>query len=86
MGYTIIWTDKSRKNLEELPKDTAARIIERVEVISDDPFLHIDRLAGSSWYKYRVGRYRVILDIKRKILVIYLIKAGPRKVVYRNLE
>ena len=86
MGYTIIWTDKSRKNLEELPKDTAARIIERVEVIRDDPFLHIDRLAGSSWYKYRVGRYRVILDIKRKILVIYLIKAGPRKVVYRNLE
>jgi len=86
MGYTIIWTDKSRNNLEKLPKDTAARIIERVEVIRDDPFLHIDRLAGSSWYKYRVGRYRVILGIKRKILVIYLIKAGPRKVVYRNLE
>lgn len=86
MGYTITWTDKSRKNLEKLPKDTAARIIDRVEFIRDDPFPHIDRLAGSAWYKYRVGRYRVILDIKRKTLVIYVIKVGPRKVVYRNLE
>ncbi|MCP1663239.1 MAG: type II toxin-antitoxin system RelE/ParE family toxin [Methanocalculus sp. MSAO_Arc1] len=86
MGYTIIWTDKSRKNLEKLQKDTAARIIERVDAIGDDPFQHIDRLAGSAWYTYRVGKYRVILDIKRNTLIIYVIKVGPGKVVYRNLE
>ncbi|HIJ07363.1 MAG: Plasmid stabilization system [Methanomicrobiales archaeon 53_19] len=86
MGYTIVWTDKSRKNLETLPKDTAARIIERVDAIREDPFQHIDRLAGSAWYKYRVGKYRVILDIKRNTLIIYVIKVGQRKVVYRNLE
>ncbi|MCQ1538174.1 type II toxin-antitoxin system RelE/ParE family toxin [Methanocalculus taiwanensis] len=86
MEYTIIWTDKSRKNLEKLPKDIAARIIERVEIIRDDPFLHIDRLAGSAWYTYRVGKYRIILDIKRKNLIIYVIKVGPRKAVYKNLE
>lgn len=86
MGYTIIWTDKSRKNLEKLPKDIAARIIERVDAIREDPFQHIDRLAGSAWYKYRVGTYRVILDIKRNIMIVYVIKVGLRKVVYRNLE
>jgi mRNA interferase RelE/StbE len=84
MEYTLIWTDKSRKNLEKLPKDIAARIIESVESIRDDPFPHINRLAGSAWYKYRVGRYRVILDVKRKILIIYVIKVGPRKKIYKN--
>lgn len=86
MEYTIVWTDKSRKNLEKLPKDIAARIIDSVESIRNDPFPHIDRLVGSAWYIYRVGRYRVVLDIKRKILIIYVIKVGPRKVIYRNLE
>lgn len=86
MEYTIVWTDKSRKNLEELPKGIAARIIDSVESIRNDPFPHIDRLVGSAWYRYRVGRYRVVLDIKRKILIIYVIKVGPRKVMYRNLE
>jgi mRNA interferase RelE/StbE len=86
MAFTVIWTDKSRKNLEKLPKDVAARIIDSVESIREDPFPHIDRLAGSAWYKYRAGRFRVILDIKRKMLIIYVIKVGPRKVIYRNLE
>lgn len=86
MAFTVIWTDKSRKNLDKLPKDVAARIIDAVESISDDPYPYIDRLAGSAWYKYRVGRFRVILDIKRKMLIIYVIKVGPRKVIYGNLE
>ena len=86
MSYTIIWTDKARKTLEKIPKDIAARIIERIEIIRDDPFLHIDRLAGSAWYNYRVGSYRVILDIRRTTLIVYVIKIGQRKVVYRNLE
>jgi mRNA interferase RelE/StbE len=85
MAFTVIWTDKSRKNLEKLPKDVAARIIESVESLRDDPFLHVDRLAGSAWYKYRSGTYRVILDIKRQILVIFVIKAGLRKRLYRDL-
>ncbi len=86
MKYAIVWTDKSRKNLEKIPKKTAARIIERVDDIRDDPFPHIDRLAGSPWYKCRVGKYRVILDVKRNALIIFVIKVGPRRVVYRNLE
>jgi len=85
MEYTIVWTDKSRKNLEKLPKDIAARIIDSVESIRNDPFPHIDRLVGSAWYRYRVGIYRVVIDVKRKMLIIYVIKVGPRKVIYRNL-
>ena len=49
-----------------------------------EPAPHINRLAGSAWYKYRLGRYRVILDVKRKILIIYVIKVGPRKKIYKN--
>ena len=84
MAFTVIWTDKSRKNLEKLPKDVAARIIESVESLRDDPFLHVDRLAGSAWYKYRIGKYRVILDIKRQMMIIFVIKAGLRKRIYRD--
>jgi mRNA interferase RelE/StbE len=84
LEYILVWTDKSRKNLEKLPKEIAGRVIESVESLRKDPFLHIDRLAGSRYYKYRIGKYRVILDVRRNLLIIFVIKIGHRREVYRD--
>lgn len=85
MEYTVIWTETSRKNLEKLPKEIALQIIDAVEAIRNDPFRVVDRLAGSPWYKYRIGKYRVILDIRRNTMIIFILKVGPRKKVYRDM-
>jgi mRNA interferase RelE/StbE len=37
---------------------------------------------GDRW-KYRVGDYRIIADIQDKVLVVYVIKIGNRREVYR---
>jgi mRNA interferase RelE/StbE len=85
MEYTIIWTETSKKTLEKLQKEGAERIIHSVHSIRYDPFRSVDRLAGSPWFKYRVGKYRVILDIRRDTIVIFVLKIGQRKKVYKDL-
>ena len=72
MAYTVIWTEKALKSLKPLPKKTAARIVAAVEKIRDEPRNHVQQLRGSPYFKLRVGGYRVILDIRKKVLIVYL--------------
>ena len=85
MAYTVIWTEKALKNLKPLPKKTAARIVAAVEKIRDEPRDHMQQLRGSPYFKLRVGGYRVILDIRKKVLIVYVVKVGKRENVYNNL-
>ena len=85
MAYTVIWTEKALKNLKPLPKKTAARIVAAVEKIRDEPQDHVQQLRGSPYFKLRVGGYRVILDIRKKVLIVYVVKVGKRENVYNNL-
>jgi mRNA interferase RelE/StbE len=85
MAYTVIWTEKALKNLKPLPKKTAARIVAAVERIRDEPQDHVQQLRGSPYFKLRVGGYRVILDIRKKVLIVYVVKVGKRENVYNNL-
>jgi len=85
MAYTVIWTAKAVKLLDKLPRETAAQIVSSIEQIRDHPFRHIRWLKGSPYFRHRVGKYRVILDIRRRALIIYVIKTGKRDTVYRDL-
>lgn len=82
MPYTVIWTEKALKNLKQLPRETAARIIAAVERTCDDP---LDHLQGSPYFKLRVRKYRVIVDLRKKAMIVYVIKVGKRGNVYNNV-
>lgn len=84
MPYTVIWTAKALKNLKRVPQETAIRIIAAVERTRDDPLNHLQKLSQSPYYKLRVGKYRVIIDVKRSVLIIYFIKVGKREHIYDN--
>ncbi len=85
MPYTVIWTEKSLKNLKQLPQKTVLRIIASVERIRGDPPAHLQQLQGSPYFKLRVGKYRVIVDLKRETMIVYVIKVGKRGNVYNRI-
>ncbi|MBI4829843.1 MAG: type II toxin-antitoxin system RelE/ParE family toxin, partial [Nitrospinae bacterium] len=60
-------------------------LVERVAV-SSDPRHHGEPLKGSRFdrlWRYRVGDYRVICQIRDAALVILVVRIGHRKQVYR---
>lgn len=85
MAYTVIWTEKALKNLKQLPCETAARIVAAVEKIRENPRVHLQPLRGSPYFKLRAGGYRVILDLRKKTMVVYVIKVGKRENVYDRI-
>ena len=89
MVWRIEVSETAEKQLEKLDRPVAQRIRtflrERVAAL-EDPRSIGDALKGSElgeFWKYRVGDWRVICQIKDKQIVITVITLGNRREVYR---
>lgn len=82
--YDIRWSKTAVSELEKLPKDIAKRIVEKVESVSNNPYLYVVRLKGFNLYKLRVGDYRVIMSIERNKMIIFVLEVGHRSNVFRG--
>lgn len=80
--YNIIFSDNALKQLGKLEKSMQERILNALERIKIRPEAYITKLVGDVGYKFRVGDYRVIMDIDKGRLLILIIKVGHRKNVY----
>ena len=88
MAYKIAYTDSVLKELKKLDKPSAKRIIdyfdEKVSILEDPRSLG-KALKGPlrSYWRYRIGDYRVICDIQDDKLIVLVLKASHRKDVYK---
>ncbi len=82
--YSIIYSKKAEKQLGKLDKEIRSRIIRSLEKLRIRPEAYIERLVGDPGYKFRVGNYRVIMDVDSGKLIILVIKVGYRKNVYKS--
>lgn len=80
--YEIIFSDSAKKQLEKLDRLTQERIIKALERIRIRPEAYVTKLVGDRAYKFRVGDYRLILDVDKGLLRILVIKVGHRKNIY----
>ncbi len=80
--YELFYSDLAKKQLHKLPKEVRDRILRSLERIRIRPEAYIEKLVGIPGYKFRVGDYRVIMDIENDRLLILVIKIGHRKNVY----
>ena len=82
--YEVKWTEFFLKQLKKLNKNTARRIIDKVESIASNPFKFVKKLKGFNLYRLRVGDYRVIMSIERNKMIVFVLEIGHRKKIYRN--
>jgi len=80
--YDIIFSDKAKKQFDNLEKDVQNRIGIKIERIKIRPFSFVKKLQNTPYYALRVGEYRVILNITQKQLIVFVVEVGHRKNVY----
>lgn len=89
MNYKIELTKRSYKYLEKLDKKSKKRISYHLLLLTENPRnpeLDIKKIQGeSSLYRLRVGSFRILYTIEDHILIITVIKIGPRGDVYNDL-
>ena len=81
--YEVIFTPKAEKQLEKLPKDIRRRILQALKRIRIRPESHLVKLVDDPAYKFRVGDYRLFIDIIHNKLILLVVKVGHRRNVYK---
>lgn len=85
MIYRILWRDHALDDLNDLPAVIGLRISKKIEThLARDPMKLGSPLTGqlSGLFRYRIGDYRVIYEIHRDQLIIYVLRVGHRKDIY----
>jgi mRNA interferase RelE/StbE len=84
--YKVLIKPSAVKELESIPhKKDRQRIVERISALVDDPGPHgSQKLSGKDRFRLRQGSYRIIYAIEDDALVVYVVKIGHRKDVYRG--
>jgi mRNA interferase RelE/StbE len=83
--YKLRIKKSAAKELEAISrKADRQRIVSRIEGLADNPRPDgCRKLSGSERYRIRQGPYRVVYSIEDERLVVYVVKIGDRKSVYR---
>jgi len=84
MTYKLIFTEKFTKKLDSITKKDRERILKKIDLLKENPFLG-KRLVNSYFFKLRIGKYRVIYDVRGNLLEIFLLEVALRKKVYKNI-
>ena len=71
--FDVIWADRALRTLRTLDRSVQKRILLRLEAVREDPLRFVHRVVRSSAYRLRVGDYRLLLDIEKAALPIFVL-------------
>ena len=87
MKYRLEILPTAQREIASLPPKDRERVDERIRSLADNP-----RPAGAialrgyrNLFRLRVGKYRIIYQVRDDVLVVMVVKVGHRRDVYRSL-
>jgi mRNA interferase RelE/StbE len=85
MPYTIEFAPKVYKQLKALPGDLQRRIGQHIDslALNPHPAGSIKIQGAEDCYRIRIGDYRVVYEIQDRRLLVYVLRIGHRRDVYR---
>lgn len=88
MSYRLIITKEVEKKLSKIGYSASSMILKWIKkniMETSDPRVHGKLLTGSlkGYWRYRIGDYRLIVEIDDMEMTIITIDIGHRKEIYR---
>jgi mRNA interferase RelE/StbE len=86
MAYSIVFSKQATKTMRKVPPEIARTILLKFQQVAENPFVshpNITKLQDREGFRLRIGDWRVIYDIQKDKVLIFVIKIGLRGEVYR---
>jgi mRNA interferase RelE/StbE len=88
MAYVIEIKKSAIRELSRLSRANRAAVASAIDALARNPRPYgVEKLKGQEGpvFRIRVGDYRIVYEIWDQRLVIYVVKVGHRREVYRQL-
>lgn len=84
--FNFEFKEKAAKEIDKLSSQVRERILKKLQFYSfqKNPLVFAEKLKDQRFgeYRFRVGDYRILFDVKKNVLLI--LKVGHRKEIYKN--
>ncbi len=86
MAYRIEIKASARKEIAALPRRDQRRVVGAIEALAEEPRPQgVRKLIGAEdAYRVRVGDYRIVYQIRDDVLIVFVVRVGHRRDVYRR--
>ena len=84
MTYKAALTKSFLRELKNLPEDVRERVLKAIDDVLVSPFLGV-KLRGEleGFWRWRVGKYRIIYMINHESKLVIFLDVGLRKTIYK---
>jgi len=77
-------TKRAQKELGKLPDPIARTILKHILVLAENPYPpNSKKLQGEKGWRLRVGSFRAIYSVDKKLKEITILRVADRKTIYR---
>ena len=82
--YSLVFSKSVRKDLRALPSGDVVRILKAFDWLSYNPRgPGCTKLCEQERYRYKVGKYRILYEIRDAVLLISVVKVAHGREAYR---
>ena len=84
--YSVLIKASAAKEIDDIgSKKDRQRVVAKIGELADNPRpVGVQKLSGAEKYRIRCGSYRILYSIEDDQLVVFVVKVGDRKEVYRK--
>jgi mRNA interferase RelE/StbE len=84
--YTVQLAPAAKRQLRKLDRSIQERVVRRLEKLEKDSRPPgVEKMEGEEGtYRIRMGEYRIVYEIRDKVLVVLVLKVGHRREIYRR--
>ena len=81
--YKIQIKKSVKKDISSFDKRINQRLIKAIQKLKSHPYTNAKKITGKEFYRVRVGKYRIVYEIKKTDFEIIVYKIGHRKDIYK---
>jgi mRNA interferase RelE/StbE len=82
--YKLVFAKNVRKDLRKIPNKDVIKILELIESLASNPFpSNVKKLSHMDKFRIRYRQYRIVYQLIKNELIMYVIKIGDRKDIYK---
>ena len=83
-SYRLSFKRSVTKDFRSIPQEDVRRILARIDALALEPRPKgCQKLTGQERYRVRVGRYRIVYEIRDEVLLVIAVAVAQWKGVYR---
>lgn len=84
MAYTIEFAPRAVRDFKALTREYQRRIAPKIDALAHNPRPHGVEKIADDLYRIRVGDYRILYEIRDRVLLVVVVGLGHRREIYRR--